>query len=138
LLARMTPDGWGQPPLPAVVARAFGSGRVVYLAAALDAALWSYAYPYQRRLLARALEWAAGEAPPIAVTAPMCVQAVPFVQTDKEGRRLVLHLFNGLNTTANHGTPATDVPLREEAIPIHDIRIRFEKNTPKSFHVEPG
>lgn len=135
---RLTPEQWSKPPLPALVARPFGAGRVVYLAAALDAALWSYAYPYQRRLLARALEWAAGGPPPFSVTAPMCVQAVPFLQSDREGRRLVLHLFNGINTGAHHGLPAMDVPLREETIPIHDIRVRFDRNAPKSFHVEPG
>jgi len=135
---RMTPAGWKEPPLPAMVARSVGEGRVVYLAAALDAALWSYAYPYQRRLLARALEWAAGGAFPISVAAPMCVQATYFTQSDKDGRRLVLHLFNGVNTTANHGLPVAEVPLREETIPIHGIRVRFEKDVPKRFHVEPG
>ena len=134
---RMTPEAWKDPPLPAVIARSVGAGRVVYLASALDAALWSYAYPYQRRLLARALEWAAGGAFPISVTAPMCVQATYFKQTDKDDRRLVLHLFNGVNTTANHGLPAMDVPLREETIPIHGIRVRFEKDVPKRFHIEP-
>ena len=57
---RATPEGWKETPLPAVIVRPFGAGRVVYLAAAIDAALWSYAYPYQRCLLARALTWAAG------------------------------------------------------------------------------
>ena len=138
VVVRMTPEGWKEPALPAILARTVGAGRVVYLAAALDAALWSYAYPYQRRLLTRALEWAAGEAFPIMVAAPMCVQATYFTQTDKEGRRLVLHLFNGVNTTANHGLPVADVPLREEMVPIHGIRVRFEKDAPKRFHVEPG
>jgi hypothetical protein len=138
LAMRMTPEGSKETPIPALIARSVGAGRVVYLAAAIDAALWSYAYPYQRRLLTRALEWAAGQAFPITVTAPMCVQATFFTQTDKDGRRLVLHLFNGVNTTANHGLPALDVPLREETIPVHGIRVRFEKDTPKRFHVEPG
>ncbi len=31
-----------------------------------------------------------------------------------------------------------DVPLREETIAIHGIRVRFEEDAPKSFHVEPG
>jgi hypothetical protein len=43
----------------------------------------------------------------------MCVQATFFTQQDKAGKRLIVHLFNGLNTTANHGLPAMDVPLRE-------------------------
>ncbi len=135
---RMLPEGAKGSPLPAAVVRTFGAGRVVYLAAALDAALWSYAYPYQRRLLARALTWAAGAAYPVTVAAPMCVQATFFTQSDRDGRRLVLHLFNGVNTAANHGLPAMDVPLREETVPVHGITVRFEKDVPRQFHVEPG
>jgi hypothetical protein len=135
---RLTPEGWKEAPLPGVLACRHGQGRVVYLAAGLDAALWSYAYPYQRRLLARALTWAAGTAYPITVQAPMCVQATFFEQEDRDGRRLVLHFFNGVNTTANHGLPAIEVPLREETVPVHGIRVRFEGSAPRQFHVEPG
>ena len=39
---------------------------------------------------------------------------------------------------SNHDLPATDVPLREETIPIHGIRGRFEMDARQSFHVEPG
>lgn len=138
VIVRMAPEGSKEAPLPAVVVRSVGAGGVVYLAAGLDAALWSYAYPYQRRLLARALEWAGGGSPPAQVTAPMCVQATFFTQADKDGRRLVIHFFNGLNTTATHGLPSADVPLREETVPIHGIRVRFGKDAPKTFHVEPG
>jgi hypothetical protein len=133
----MAPEG-GEAPLPAMVSRTFGQGRVVYCAAALDAALWGYAYPYQRRLLARALEWAARAPAPVAVKAPMCVQATYFVQSDKDGKRIVVHLFNGLNTTAGHGLPAMDVPLREEAVPVGGIEVRFAGQAPRSFHIEPG
>ena len=42
----MTPEGWKGPPLPGAIARQVGKGKVVYLAAGIDAALWSYAYPY--------------------------------------------------------------------------------------------
>jgi hypothetical protein len=134
---RMTPEG-SKTPRPAAVLRTFGKGRVAYFAAGLDAALWSYAYPYQRRLLCRALEWAADKPFPITVTAPMCVQSTFFTQSDKDGRRIVIHFFNGGNTTANHGLPATDVPLREEVVAVHGIRVRVEGDVPKSFHIEPG
>jgi hypothetical protein len=46
-------------------------------------------------------------------------------QTDT-GSRLVLHLFNDLNTTAHHALPNDDVPLREETVPIHNIRIDLD------------
>jgi hypothetical protein len=133
----MTAEGTKET-LPAAVARTVGRGRVVYFAAAIDAALWSYAYPYQRRLLVRALEWAARTPAPVTIAAPMCVQATHFVQEEGDSQRVVIHLFNGVNTTANHGLPGMDVPLREEVIPIHGIEVRFADNAPRSFHVEPG
>jgi hypothetical protein len=125
-------------PLPAVVLRRFGEGRVAYFAAAVDAALWTYAYPYQRRLLARALEWAAHSPAPVSVAAPMCVQATYWIQTEKGIRRMIVHLFNGVNTAANHGLPASEVPLREEVVPIHGIEVRIHKDAPKRFRCEPG
>lgn len=137
VVAHLRPEG-GEHAIPAIIARKFGAGRVVYMAAALDAALWSYAYPYQRRMLARAVGWAAGGEPPIRVTAPMCVQTT-FFQRDVGGKRqIVIHLFNNVNTTAHHGAPAADVPLREETVPIGGIRITFVGDAPKRFHVEPG
>jgi hypothetical protein len=135
---RMSPEGTDGPPLPAAVLRHYGEGRVAYFAAAVDAALWSYAYPYQRRLLTRAVEWTAASPVPVSVKAPMCVHASYFVQADRNGKRIVIHLFNAMNTTANHGLPSMEVPLREEVVPIHGIRIGFGKNPPKSIHMEPG
>ncbi len=138
VVVRMKPEGWDKAPAPAAVLRSFGAGRVAYFPAAIDAALWSYAYPYQRRLLVRAIEWAARTPAPIAVTAPLCVQATYFTQTHQQKRRIVVHLFNGMNTTANHGLPAMDVPLREEVVPIHGVEVRFHKDAPKRFLSEPG
>lgn len=133
---RMTREGTTQP-LPAAIVRTFGQGRVVYFAAGLDAAMWSYSFPYQRRLLTRALEFAAGEPFAIAVQAPMCVQATFFEQADTQGRRTIVHLYNGINSTANHGLPSVDVPLREEAVPIADIRVAFTDPSIKRVRLEP-
>ena len=110
----------------------------MYLAAGVDAALWSYAYPYQRRLMIRAMQWAAQTAFPIEVEAPMCVQATFWEQHVAGVRRTVLHLWNGLNTTAGHGLPAMDVPLREETVPVHGIKVRFRSQVPRQVQVEPG
>ena len=134
---KMVPEGWQGPPLPGAVCRTFGKGRVAYLATAIDAALWSYAYPYQRRLLARAIEWATSAPAPVGVEAPMCVQATYFTQGRGEGRKLLVHLFNGVNTAAGHGLPAMEVPLREEVLPVHGIRVRFPKDPPKRVRLEP-
>lgn len=162
VIARMTPNGWKDAPIPAVITRMFGTGRVVYLPACLDAAMWSYSYPYQRRMLTRLIEWAAGgQRFPIEIEAPMCVQTTFWrqgrsgFQSDnqsdvkrrpKDGRqagslshdRIVLHFFNGLNTTANHGLPAVDVPLREETVPIHGIKVHLREHALRQAFIEPG
>jgi hypothetical protein len=80
---------------------------------------------------------AAAAPPPVEVTAPMCVHAVTMRQR-KNGERLIVHLFNDISTTAGHGYPAEEVPLREEVLPIHDIRIRFRRRDIKSIHLEPA
>ena len=136
--ARFAPEGAAKASLPAIVVRKFGKGRVVFFAAGVDAALWSYAYPYQRRLLAQAIRSAAREPFPIQVEAPQCVGATFFEQDAASGRRTVIHLFNGLNTAGGHGLPQADVPLREETVPIHGIQVRFEGRRPGRLHVEPG
>jgi len=136
IVAQMTPQGTDQT-LPAMVMRRFGKGRVVYMAAGLDGAYFSYWYPYQRRLLARAVEWAAGEEPAIQVDAPMCVQCNFFEQVDKEGKRLIVHLFNGIDTTSNHGREDIAAPLREESVPVGGIKVVFKGLEVKSLHLEP-
>ena len=112
-------------PFPAMISRSFGKGRVVYLAAGLDHAYYSYAYPYQRLVLKDAICWSAANPPPVEIEAPMCVQGTVFRQQTGDADRLLIHLFNDVNTTAFHALPDNDVPLREETLPIHDIRIRL-------------
>ena len=140
-------------PSAAIVTHTYGKGRVVYLAAGIDAAYYNYSYPYQRILLASAIRWAAAAKPPVEVQAPMCVHATTFRQifeqvsipsrhdsgsaTRRAGERLLIHLFNDVNTTAFHGLPNDDVPLREETIPIHDIRIRLRGYDIRRVHQEP-
>jgi hypothetical protein len=136
-VARLVPEGEASNGSSGIIVRRFGKGRVVYSAAGVDAAMWSYSFPYQRRLLARMLEWAADKPFPIQVQAPMCVQANFFEQDDKKGRRTIVHLYNGINSSGGHGLPAQEVPLREEAVPIGGIRVRFAEKY-KAFHVEPG
>jgi hypothetical protein len=112
------------PEFPAVVSRAAGKGKVVYLAAGFDAAYYLYPYPYQRLVLKHAITHAASAPPPVAVAAPMCVQSAVMRQT-RNGTRLIVHLFNNVNTTGGHAFPTDDVPLREETLPISDIRVTF-------------
>jgi hypothetical protein len=114
----VTPNGKRSP---AILSRKIGKGRIVYLAAGIDAAYYSYAYPWQRVLLANAVRWAAGGPPPVVVTAPKCVHSTYRLLPGSQ--RLVVHLYNDLNTTGGKARPEEDVPLREEVIPIYDIAI---------------
>jgi hypothetical protein len=110
---------------PAIISRTHGKGRVVYFATGFDAAYYLYSYPYQRLALKHAVEWAANSTPPVRVEAPMCVHTTVMRQTKDNAERLVVHLFNDANTTSNHAMPNEDVPLREESLPIHNIRVNF-------------
>jgi hypothetical protein len=121
---------------PAIVTNVYGKGRVVYFAAGIDAAYYLNSYPYHRFILGQAIEWAANSLPPVMVSAPMCVHAVT-VRQSKEGERLIVHLFNDVNTTGGHGLPAEEVPLREEVLPIHDIRVVFRGYPIRSICLEP-
>lgn len=121
---------------PAIVVGRHGKGRVVYFAAGVDAAYYTYPYPYQRILLERAMRWAAPEPPKIEVDAPMCVHATAMRQR-LAGERLLIHLFNDVNTTAFHALPDDDVPLREETVPIHNIRVTVRDYSIGRIHLEP-
>jgi hypothetical protein len=127
----------GREPIPAVVMGEQRKGRVVYMAAGFDAANFSYGYPYQRVIMAQAIKWAAREPAPVVVAAPMCVQSTVYRQKDAQGERLVVHLFNGINSASDHGLPEADVPLREEAVPVAGIKVRFQKRKPMRIHLEP-
>jgi hypothetical protein len=128
------PDG-SPEPFPIAASGEHGKGRVVYFAAGIDASNYSYAYPYQRIVLSQAVRWAAREAYPIEVKAPMCVQSTFWKQ---EGKRLIVHLWNGLNSTSDHGQQDVETPLREEAVPIHGIELRLRGVKFSRAHCEPG
>jgi hypothetical protein len=136
LALEVTPDGLTTAST-AVVMGNYGKGRVVYMATALDYGYYSYSYPYQRLLLAQAIRWAAREPFPIQVKAPMCVQSTFFTQKDKQGERVIVQFFNDINTTSNHGKMETEVPLREETVPVAGMQVRFDGMNIKRLHLEP-
>ncbi len=124
--------------IPGVVSRTHGKGRVVYFAAGFDSAYYLYAYPYQRLAIRHAITWAASAPQPVVVEAPMCVHSTVMRQAKGGAERLIVHLFSDLNTTAHHALPADDVPLREEVVPIHDIRVTFDpRYRLRRVHLEP-
>jgi len=55
----------------------------------------------------------------------------------RKGQRLIVHLYNDLNSTGGHAKPDDDVPLREEVVPIHDIKVRFINPKITRIHLEP-
>lgn len=122
---------------PAIVLNQFGKGRVVTFAAGMDAAYYLTPYPYYREALRSAIEHVASTPPPVRVTAPMCVHAVTTRQR-KDGERLVVHLYNDVNTTAFHGLPSDDVPLREEVLPIFDIGVEFVGYAIRGAKLQPS
>ena len=63
----------------------------------------------------------------------MCVQSTFWKQAD----RTIVHLWNGLNTTSDHGRQEVEVPLREEAVPIHGIEIRLRGVSFSTARCEP-
>lgn len=127
-----------QASVPAIVANQYHSGRSVYFAAGMDAGYYLYSYPYQRLAITEAMRWAAQKPPPIHVNAPMCVHATIMRQSIKGHDRLVIHLFNDINTTAFHAFANDDVPLREETIPIHDISISIDASySVESVRLQP-
>jgi hypothetical protein len=68
----------------------------------------------------------------------MCVHSNTMRQTTASGERLIVHLFNNVNTTGGHAFPNDDVPLREETIPIHTIKVVFRNGTAiKSVKLQP-
>jgi hypothetical protein len=44
----------------------------------------------------------------------MCVHSTLMRQSKEHSERLIVHLFNDLNTTAFRALPNDDIPLREE------------------------
>lgn len=139
-IATLTPpagEGGEKPEtIPAITTHQHGQGRVVYFAAGFDAANYLYSYPYHRALLRNAITWVASAPPPITVEAPMCVQST-FMRQNKNGERLLVHLYNDVNTTANRARPEDDVPLREETISIHDIRVSFRGYNLGAIRLQP-
>ena len=118
--ARESPD---LTESPAIVASE--KGNVMYMAGGFDSAYYLYPYPYQRKILAQAVGLVAPDPPGISLEAPMCVHAGFFIKDSPGGKEILLHLFNNLNTTGNHAKPDEDVPLREETVPVRDIRVRL-------------
>jgi hypothetical protein len=129
---------------PAVLASNYGKGRVVYFAAAVDRGMFFYPDAAFRRMLVRSCAWAAGDVPPpVEVSGPLLL-ATTFRRQRQEGR-IIVHLLNHASSWGQHSAtqkipplPAElrkrfgdsdrselrgTWPIREEVIPLHDLRV---------------
>ena len=143
---------------PAILAAEYGKGKVVYFPASVDKAMFFYPDPYMRQLLANACVWVAGgEAPPVEVEAPLTLTTT--FRQQPQDRRLVVHLYNGASSWGMHsiyqkiapvpeelqkqwGFPNQSElrgtwPIREEIIPLHDIKVTFRGFEIERVHLEP-
>ena len=73
--------------------------------------------------------------PPVAVTAPMCVQSTFYQQ--ENGKRTIVHLLNEINSTSNRALPVGSPPMREEIVPLSDIEVLFRDSSITRVHLEP-
>ncbi len=110
-------------------------GRVAYFAADVGQSYYTTPYQYERRLIANTLRWAAAAKPTVKVTAPMCVQSTFYEQDG--GKRTIVHLLNEINTTTDRALPEGNVSLREEIVPLADIKVAFSDPAIKRVHLEP-
>ncbi len=129
---------------PAIIASQYGQGRVVYFAASADKAMFFYPDPAFRRMLINACLWSAGNTPPpVEVDGPLVLQTT--VRRQPAEGRTIVHLLNAASSWGQHsiyqkvaalpeelarqyGYPDRSElrgvwPIREEVIPLHDIRV---------------
>jgi hypothetical protein len=122
---------------PFIVLNQPDAGRSAYFASDIGQAYFIAPYQYQRRLISNAVRWAAaGNQPPVRVSAPLCVQAAYYTQND--GRRKIVHLLNEVNTSANRAIPENNPSQREEMLPIAGITITLTDLHVVSAFEEPG
>lgn len=139
-----TGSGRAGQQYPAIIASEYGQGRVVYFAASADKAMFFYPDPAFRRMLINACRWSAGnDLPPVEVDGPLVLQTT--VRRQPAEGRTVVHLLNAASSWGQHsiyqkvaplpeelarqyGYPDRSElrgvwPIREEVIPLHDIRV---------------
>jgi hypothetical protein len=91
-----------------------GRSRVVYFPGDLDRTFWEVLSPDHGRLLANAVQWAAGEEPPVTVTGPGLFDVTAWRQKDS----LTVHLVNLTNAMAMKGPVREFVPVGPMTVTI--------------------
>lgn len=100
---------------PAIVAREYGKGRVVYTSGDLGERYWSANFPEIKELIRNSVVWTGGDSLPVHVEAPETVEVILAEQQEKN--RHLLHLINYSGEMAR--------PLNR-IIPLRDIKIRLK------------
>ncbi|HVK11632.1 MAG TPA: hypothetical protein VM597_22870 [Gemmataceae bacterium] len=144
---------------PAVIASEYGKGRVVYFPASVDKGMFFYPDAYMRQMLHLAARWAARDAaPPLGVDGPLILTATFRRQPEK--KRYVVHLLNQGSSWGQHSiyqkvAPLPDElnkqwgfpnrselrgtwPVREEVIPLGNIRVRCRVPGVTRATLQPG
>ena len=117
---------------PALIASTYGQGRVVYLAAGLDQAMFFYPNTYIGEMLVNATRWTAGDSPaPLEVDGPLML-AVTY-RRQPALKRTIVHLLNDQSSYGRHSLyqklrmPDNSLmgpwTVRREIIPLHDIKV---------------
>ena len=99
--------------LPFLLLSERGKGRVAYFAADLSQAYFLAPYQYERKLLSNAIRWAAGTQRTAGQIEAPCVQAA-FYEQSQPAPRVVVHLLNEINTSANRAIPENNSSMRED------------------------
>jgi hypothetical protein len=144
---------------PAVIASEYGKGRVVYFPAAVDKGMFFYPDAYMRQTLHLAAKWAARDAaPPFEVDGPLILTTT--FRRQPEAKRYVVHLLNQGSSWGQHsiyqkvaplpeelnkqwGFPNQSElrgtwPVREEVIPLNNIKVRCRVPGITKATLQPG
>ncbi|MDD3927730.1 MAG: ThuA domain-containing protein [bacterium] len=100
---------------PAVIARQYGQGRVVYSAGCLEERYWRANFPEIKELIKNSIVWTGGDCLPIKIEAPETVEVTLSRQADE--KRYILHF---INYTGEMARPLNNI------IPINDIQVILE------------
>jgi hypothetical protein len=121
---------------PFIVTNPATKGRSIYFASDMGQAYFIAPYHYERRLITNAIRWAAAKPAPYKIEAPMCVQ--PAFYTQNGGKRTVVHLLNQINSSADGSLPENNPSMREDVIPLHNIKVTAIGSNPAKAYLIPG
>ncbi|MDD3926325.1 MAG: ThuA domain-containing protein [bacterium] len=97
---------------PAIIARQYGRGRVVYTAGCLEERYWTANFSEIKELIKNSVIWTGGDCLPVEIKAPETVEVTLSRQADK--KRYILHF---INYTGEMARPLSTI------IPISDIQV---------------